>query len=90
MKLSYEDTKMLETPSGGFTAASLAVLGIEWPPQTGWRERLVGQDVPEHLFLKAIEFSEAPKAGKLERKKRLAQAKAIHAGETLPEQGNFF
>lgn len=38
-------------PSGdGFTKAQLAVLGISWPPKTGWLNALIGKSVPSETF----------------------------------------
>ena len=33
----------LKTPNGGWTKASLASLGVSWPPPKGWKERLIVQ-----------------------------------------------
>lgn len=30
----------LKTPAGGWTKATLAKLGISWPPPKGWKKRL--------------------------------------------------
>lgn len=32
----------LKTPKGGWTKASLALLGVPWPPPKGWKKRLIG------------------------------------------------
>ena len=68
MILTYEDTRMLETPKGGFKTASLIAIGVEMPPKKGWRNRLVGTEVDEADFARAIEYSESPL-----KKKALAQ-----------------
>ena len=68
MILTYEDTRMLETPKGGFKTASLIAIGVQMPPKKGWRDRLVGTEVKEADFLRAIEYSESPL-----KKKALAQ-----------------
>jgi len=64
MKLTYEDTRMLETPKGGFKASTLRMLGIEWPPKSGWRDSLVGKEIAEDVFARAITDSESPKKPK--------------------------
>jgi hypothetical protein len=33
----------LKTEKGGWTKASLASLGVPWPPPQGWKERLIMQ-----------------------------------------------
>lgn len=35
--------KRLETKRGGWTKESLCYLGIEWPPMTGWKKRVLGK-----------------------------------------------
>jgi len=43
----------LKTARGGWTKASLASLGVPWPPPAGWKDRLLAQatDVPcEHKW----------------------------------------
>jgi hypothetical protein len=31
----------LKTPAGGWTKASLASLGVSWPPKKGWKKTLL-------------------------------------------------
>ncbi len=31
------------TPKGGWTKATLAGWGVSWPPQKGWRDRLIAE-----------------------------------------------
>jgi hypothetical protein len=31
----------LKTPAGGWTKASLASLGVSWPPPSGWKSKLL-------------------------------------------------
>lgn len=33
------------TVNGGWTAAQLKILGVEWPPQHGWIARCVGMQI---------------------------------------------
>lgn len=70
MKLTYEDTSMFETPKGGFKRASLEAVGVPWPPEKGWRSKLVGKEVDEADFLRAIEISEAPTTKKNKKRER--------------------
>lgn len=78
MKLTYADTGMIETPKGGFKASTLALLGVDWPPARGWRNRLVGEEVPEKLFLEAVKDSEIPPLPKAERKARLRECQELY------------
>lgn len=38
-----EKIESLKTPRGGWTKASLASLGVPWPPPSGWKQRLLDQ-----------------------------------------------
>jgi len=60
MKLTYEQTTMLETPKGGFKASTLRMLGEPSPLQKGWRYRIMQREVTEEQFAAAIADSEAP------------------------------
>lgn len=33
----------LKTEKGGWTKASLASLGVSWPPPKGWKEKLINE-----------------------------------------------
>jgi len=32
---------------GGWTKAQLALLGVSWPPQKGWKSRVIGQQIAD-------------------------------------------
>lgn len=34
------------TGNGGWTANNLKMLGVEWPPKSGWRKALINSDSP--------------------------------------------
>ena len=36
-----EKIESLKTPAGGWTKASLASLGVSWPPTSGWKAKLL-------------------------------------------------
>ena len=36
-----EKIESLKTPAGGWTKASLASLGVPWPPPSGWKAKLL-------------------------------------------------
>ena len=49
IKLTAEEIEAGRSPSGGWSAATLASWGIPWPPPKGWRQRLLkdeGADGP--------------------------------------------
>ena len=34
-------------PTGGYNKKQLKILGIEWPPQKGWKNKVIGNDFCE-------------------------------------------
>ena len=40
----------LKTPAGGWTKASLASLGVSWPPQKGWKQALLDKAECGHTW----------------------------------------
>jgi hypothetical protein len=40
----------LKTPKGGYDRQTLEMLGIGWPPKSGWRKRLLGTLISISLF----------------------------------------
>ena len=49
MKLTINDVENLvaqgESVNGGWSRKQLALLGVSWPPETGWKDRLVGTEI---------------------------------------------
>ncbi|GGG61409.1 hypothetical protein [Hymenobacter glacieicola] len=45
VKLTAEMIESLQTPKGGYDRATLAKLGVSWPPPKGWKKRLIGKPV---------------------------------------------
>ena len=41
MKITVEEIEAQKTPAGGWTRETLAAWGVEWPPQKGWKARLL-------------------------------------------------
>lgn len=40
--ITAETIERLRTPQGGWTRADLALMGVEWPPPSGWYKQTVG------------------------------------------------
>ena len=38
-----EKIESLKTSKGGYTKEALASLGVTWPPQKGWKKRLLSE-----------------------------------------------
>jgi hypothetical protein len=49
MKLTHEKL-MAGLNCGAINALQLAVLGMQWPPKSGWRRRLVGTEISEDTY----------------------------------------
>ena len=32
---------------GGWTKAQLAILGVAWPPESGWKRKAIGEKIPQ-------------------------------------------
>lgn len=33
---------------GGWSREQLHILGVPWPPPSGWKKRVIGQSIPPH------------------------------------------
>lgn len=42
MKITEEEIEKARTSKGGWTRDQLAAWGVSWPPQKGWKKRLLG------------------------------------------------
>ena len=36
-----------KTPKGGWTRAQLSLLGVDWPPQKGWKNQVIGMMIDD-------------------------------------------
>jgi len=45
LTITTEVLATLTTGKGGYTRKGLALLGVQWPPDKGWKKRLVGTTV---------------------------------------------
>lgn len=43
------------SPKGGYNKCQLATLGIEWPPQKGWKSSVIGKTVTEEDYRQFLE-----------------------------------
>lgn len=39
---------------GAINARQLSLLGLKWPPQSGWRSRLLGREIKPALYAKLL------------------------------------
>lgn len=47
MKLTHEIIESGRSERGGWRAAQLQALGVPWPPQKGWKRRLIGFEITD-------------------------------------------
>ena len=66
------------TKGGGYNAKQLNLLGIQWPPTTGWKQKLIGTNLDSE---KAKQFEEIA---------RLTKGDEVLAQEPEPEQTKEF
>ena len=46
--------------AGGWTRAQLAVLGVPWPPVTGWKKTVLSKPIAHEAAVAFIEGKKAP------------------------------
>jgi hypothetical protein len=64
MKITREWIRAHATQKGGYTRAQLEAIGVPWPPQTGWPDRVVGIEITEQqrrIFEREIVDENQPK-----------------------------
>lgn len=83
MKLTYEDTRMLETAKGGFKSSTLAILGESSPPAKGWRSRIMQREITEAQFAAAIADSEIPPRKKSKGQRKIEAAHRSEGQQSL-------
>ena len=47
-----------KSSNGGWSSKQLKLLGVAWPPQTGWLKKLIGKKVDEKIMLKFIRLKD--------------------------------
>jgi hypothetical protein len=48
-----------KTQSGGWTKAQLEILGVAWPPQPGWKQKVRGTLIPKSDAERFLALSKA-------------------------------
>jgi hypothetical protein len=71
MKITEEFIEKIASPRGGWNRPQLALLGVDWPPTTGWKRRLIGMEISEETARRLEELSETTRM----------QRRAIEAGQ---------
>lgn len=70
------------TNNGGITKEQLEKLGMHWPPQSGWKNRLINKKIPLKLFEELVSLRDdyssnrnTIRSGKKQKKKRKKNVK---------------
>ncbi len=48
--ITLEVIEKLKTRAGGWTRRDLALLGVPWPPVSGWKDRIIGNEMSPALI----------------------------------------
>ena len=72
IELNEETLSLLGNGGCGYSAKTLAALGVSWPPKHGWRKAIMGKTISPQNFAAAL-AGKKPWKGE---KKRVAVAKA--------------
>lgn len=67
MKITQELIESGQSGNGGWTREQLELIGVQWPPKHGWRQRVQGMEIPEADAQKFV----AMRGMTLKRQKRL-------------------
>lgn len=51
MRITNEWLIANRTKAGGYTKRQLALLGVEWPPRTGWKRAVIGREINDERRL---------------------------------------
>lgn len=47
MKVTAEFIEQGKSQRGGWSKRQLAILGVQWPPQPGWKQRAIGREITQ-------------------------------------------
>ncbi len=64
MKITAEFLAAGARPAAAYTKRQLALLGVDWPPVKGWKERVIGQEIPDEASEEFIRLGKEEKADK--------------------------
>jgi hypothetical protein len=75
MKLTYQQILELQSLNHGWNSEVLYLLGVNWPPGSGWLKRLVGTEILPHTYDRAFSIKNSHlKPKTIERLKSTARA----------------
>ena len=54
MIITNEFIELGKSAKGGYSKYKLNLLGVPWPPISGWKETLIGKEIPDKI---AVEYT---------------------------------
>jgi len=91
--VTAEWVESYKSGSGGWTKKQLASVGVDWPPEKGWKLRLIGSSISSEakLIFESIPFTKAVKRKKkIAEKRRAKQARSDRYIASLNVTGDAF
>jgi len=68
MKITWQTFEEWKTAPGGWTGLQIKLLiselGEEYPPKSGWKERLIGKEISEDFYYQVMQAKFVYKKGK--------------------------
>lgn len=46
-----------KSSKGGYSKKQLALLGVDWPPKTGWKKAMLGKSLPSSTVAQFVAMS---------------------------------
>ena len=59
MILTHELIEAGQSRNGGWSEEQLRLLGVEWPPVAGWKERLAGRFLGDGVYAEFVTLKDA-------------------------------
>ena len=59
MRITRDDILAGRTPAGGWKRKQLELIGVTWPPRSGWLDRTVGLDITAETFSEFLRLRDA-------------------------------
>lgn len=56
MLVTEEILKQAISSRGGYSRKQLALIGVQWPPKSGWKRSVLGKDFPSEVLKQFIEI----------------------------------
>lgn len=63
VEIDHEMLDRARSPRGGWNRAQLAVLGVRWPPPSGWKRSQTGRKVNRDVIERFVALRSADRVG---------------------------